>query len=220
MTRYYPFIPCKTEKAANVPYDWAFESTMLRHILIMILAIGMGGCAKLTKPGGLLYPTGQQWKLSKAVGLLAQGDTSAAADLLKDICAEPNVSGVTDEALFRLTILRLGSDRDMNSIVQAQNDLERLGKEYPSSSWAPLASRLAGLLASTHETRQQENRLNELNLSLKQENKELKELNLTQTKELKVVKDSNLFLTNENLELRKIIEKLKNLELELGRQPY
>lgn len=195
-------------------------STIKRNILIMILVFGMGGCAALTEPGGLLYPYGQQRKFSKAMGVLQEGDTSTAAGLLNDISAEPVVPGVTDEALFLLTILRLGTDRDKNNIVRAQNDLERLAKEYPSSAWSPLASSLAGFLASTHETRQKEDMLNESNLSLKQENTELKGLNLTLTQELKAVKDSNLALTKENVGLHDIIEKLKNLDLELGRKPH
>ncbi len=211
----------------------SLESTFAKNILIMILAIGMGGCAALTNPGGLLYPSGQQMKLSKAVALLQEGDSSAAAVLLNDISADPPVPGVTDEALFLLSILRLGSGGDVNNIAQAQNDLEQLGKEYPSSSWAPLATSLSGFLAAAYETRQQEDKLNESNLSLSQENKELKELNLTLTKELKAVKESNLALTKENSGLREIseklkfenqdlfntIEQLKNLDLEQARKP-
>jgi hypothetical protein len=150
------------------------------------------------------------------VTLLQQGDSSTAAGLLNEICAEPAVPGVTDEALFLSTILRLGTVRDMNDTVQAQNDLKRLVKEYPSSAWAPLASSLAGFLASAHKTRQQEETLAESNLLLKQENKEMEGLYQTLTKELKAAKDSNLSLAKENSGLRDIIEKLKNKNLELS----
>ncbi len=212
----------------------SFASNMKRIIPILIVAFGMGGCATLTKPGGLFYPSGQQLKLSKAMTLLQQGDSSTAAGLLNDISGEPAVPGVTDEALFLSAILRLGPDWGMNNIEQAQNDLERLVKGYPSSSWSPLASSLAVFLASVQEARKQEAALNESSFSLKQENKELTDLNLAMTKELTAVKDSNLSLTKENARLRDIIEKLKNqnlqlsdiieqlknLDLELGSKPH
>ena len=184
--------------------------------LILILAFGISGCATLTKPGALFYPSGQQSKLSKAVTLLKQGDSSTATGLLQEICVEPAVPGVTDEALFLLTILRLGPDMDMNRIVQAQNDLKQLVTGYPSSSWSPLASSLADFLASVHETRQQEDMLNERILSLEQEQAKMKGINIAQAKELKAVRDSNLSLTKENSRLREIIEKLKSEKLKLS----
>lgn len=197
-------------------HNLTFKSTMKRHILVIILAFGMSGCAAWTKPGGFFYPYGQRAKLSQATTLLKQGDSSAAAGVLQDICAEPAVSGVTDEALFLLTILRLGSDMGSNRIAQAHYDLEQLVTDYPTSSWSPLASSLAGFLASVDERRQHEDMLIERNLSLEQENKELKGISITQTKELNAVKDSNLSLTKENSRLREIIEKLKNEKLKLS----
>jgi len=177
---------------------------MKKHILIIILAFGMNGCATQPKLGGLSYRAAQEWKLSRADALLQEGNTSAAAQVLAQICTEPVVPGVTDEALFRLSLLHLGSGRESSSMVQTQNDLQRLAKKYTFSSWAPLASRLTEFLASAEDTLKSNSKLKNLNLSLTHENSRLKEQNLS--------------LVKENNELRKLIEKLKTLELELGRR--
>jgi hypothetical protein len=162
---------------------------MKKHILIITAALALSGCATLTRPGGALYPSAQENKLDRAVTLLKQGKTSAAEGLLSAICAGRGVAGVTDEALFRLSLLQLGSGQEKNGVTQALHNLERLKKEYPASSWIPLSAGLADFLASADEVRQQ--------------NRKLKELN------------SNL--TKENKDLSQSIEKLKTLELELGR---
>lgn len=162
---------------------------MIKQILIIILAFGTGGCAAMSQPVGILYRSGQERKLARAVTLVEQGKLSAAAELLAAVSAEPGVAGVTDEALFRLSLLRLMAGPEKNGMPRAHHDLERLKKEYPASSWAPLASSLTEFLATTDDLRQQNRKLKELNLSL----------------------------TKENRELRQSIEQLKNLELELGR---
>ena len=176
---------------------------MKKHILIIILAFGTSGCATQPKQGGLSYQAAQEWKLSQAEALLQEGNTSAAVQVLVQICADPVAPGVTDEALFRLSLLHLGSGRESSGIVQTRNDLELLAKTYTFSPWAPLASRLTDFLASTDETLKYNSKLKKLNLSLTHENSKLKELNLS--------------LVKENYELRKRIERLKSLELELGR---
>ena len=162
---------------------------MIKYTLVIILALAMSGCTSLNQKGGIMHRFGQERKLAKAVTLLQEGKTSEAAALLTSICSETGVPGVTDEALFRLSLLRLGSVLEKNGTVKAQHDLERLQKEYPSSSWTPLASSLSEFLSSTDDVRQQDRKLKELNISLTKENKELHES----------------------------IEKLKNLELEMGR---
>ena len=177
---------------------------MIQYTLIIILALVLSGCARMTKPDSIFYSYGQQKKLSRAVTLMTEGKSSAAADLLSTICSEKGVAGVTDEALFRLSLLKLGSTHDMKDMPQARYGLERLRKEYPDSVWVPLALPLREFLTSTDEVRSQERKLKELNLSLSKENRDLKELNLS--------------LSKENRDLRQSIEKLKNLEIELGRR--
>jgi len=162
---------------------------MIKYTLIIILVLTMSGCASLNQKGGIIHQFGQERKLAKAVTLLKDRKTAEATALLTAICSENGVPGVTDEALFRLSLLRLGSIQEKNGVTQAQHDLERLKKEYPSSSWTPLASSLSEFLSSADDVRQQDRKLKDLNLSL----------------------------TKENKELRESIEKLKNLELEMGR---
>ena len=162
---------------------------MIHYALIITLSLALSACAGLTQSGGLLYGHGQKNKLARAVTLLEEGKPSAAAELLAAISAEQGVPGVTDEALFRLSLLRLGSIQDKNVVFQTKHDLERLQKEYPASSWTPLASSLAEFIDSDDDVRLQARKL----------------------------KDLNGALTKENRDLHTSIEKLKNLELEMGK---
>lgn len=164
---------------------------MIRCIMVAILAALVCGCAVMTGKGGIFYSQAQQIRLSKAKALQEGGKSADAEKLLADICAGEGVPGVTDEALFRLSLLRLDSAVPNNGIPGALHNLARLGKEYPSSTWAPLAAQLARHLTAVGEVQQQDAKLKELNLSL----------------------------TRENRELRQRLEKLKNLELELGKGP-
>lgn len=158
------------------------------RLLIMLVALALGGCATMAKPGSMLYQSAQEKKLTQAVALLEQGKTAAATELLSVLCDEPGVPRITDEALFRLSLLRLGAGQEKSALRQVHHDLERLKKEFPASSWAPLAAILNEYLISADD--------------LQHQNRKLKEQNLSSTRE--------------NKELRQSIEKLKNLELELG----
>ena len=162
---------------------------MTKSILLLCAALALTGCTALTRQDGILYPYGQEKKLARAVTFLQEGKTPAASELLTAICAEKGVPGVTDEALFRLSLLHLGATLEKNGVAKAQHDLERLTDEYPTSPWALLASSLTEFLDSVEDVRQQERRL----------------------------KESNHSLTKENRELRQNIEKLRNLELEMGK---
>ena len=190
---------------------------MKRHVLIIILAFGMSGCATPSKQGDLSFRSAQEWKLSRADALLQEGNASAAVQVLAQICAEPVVPGVTDEALFRLSLLHLGTGLESSGMVQTQNDLERLAKKYTFSTWAPLASRLTRFLASAEEARQQKMKVEELNLSLIKEIGEAKGQIFSLTKEQRKLKQHNRYLLKENKEVREDIEKLKALEKVLGK---
>ena len=145
---------------------------MKKLILITTTALALSGCATLEKPGGVLYRSGQEKKLTKAETLLKRGKTSAATKLLAEVCAGPGVPGVTDEALIRLSLLRLAAGQ------QARRDLERLTREYPASSWAPLAAILIEHLDAADEAREQNRKLSRDNKELRQSIEQLKSLEL------------------------------------------
>ena len=145
----------------------------------------------------------QEKKLAMAIKLQREGKLTAAVKLLIALCAERRAPGVTDEALFRLSLLYLGNGQDVDkeSLQLAQQTIERLKKEYPSSSWTGMAAPVAELLSTTAELRRQHQNLRNQNQSLTKENQSL-------TKE-------NQSLSKETQELRQNIEKLKRLDLEL-----
>ncbi|HEX8960932.1 MAG TPA: hypothetical protein VF775_05100 [Geobacteraceae bacterium] len=145
---------------------------MKKLILIMMAALALSGCATLEKPGGVLYRSGQGKKLARVENLLKHGKTSAATKLLAEICTEPGVPGVTDEALIRLSLLKLAAGQ------QARRDLERLTKEYPTSSWAPLAANLIEHLDAADDAREQNRKLTKENKELHQSIEQLKSLEL------------------------------------------
>jgi hypothetical protein len=99
---------------------------------------------------------------------------------------------VTDEALFRLSVLYL-RDEGNKGTVRALELLERLKNEFPRSLWArqaaPLSVHLAGV-KTLHDRRHEVNTLKELNLSLSRDNREM----------------------------HQTIERLKSLDLELERK--
>jgi hypothetical protein len=187
----------------------------MKKFILIILLIGMSGCVSLTKPGAPFYGMGQKSKLDKATMLQNQGKTADAVTLLTEITEDPGVSGVTDEALFRLGILRLSSGFEANNLEQGKKDLGRLAKDYPASSWNLLALPLTEFLALSDKALRQGKKLTQQNLSLTKENKELKENNLSMARELKNVKESNVSLSKENAELRQRVEKLKSLDLDM-----
>jgi hypothetical protein len=187
---------------------------MIKYILIFMLASVMAGCASRALERS--YRSGQEWKLSRAVTLLEAGETTAAAQVLAAICAEPKVPGVTDEALFRLSLLQLGTAMESGGTAEIEKKLGKLVKTYPNSSWTPPASRLIEFFASTEAARKQNQKLKKVD---SQEIRKLKEQNLALTRELRVLKELNLTLTKENSDLRDKMEKLKALELDLGKRP-
>jgi hypothetical protein len=164
----------------------------------MLLASLVAGCASSRKPVEqtpveLPYSQRQEAKLAAAVLLLGMGNASEAESVLVSVCEEPGVPGVTDEALFRLAIFRLGATETEGSGA-ARQIVERLQREYPASVWGRQAAPLLKLLASTSDLRRANSDLQSLNLSLSKVNEEL---------------------TRERNELRETLEKLKHLDLEL-----
>ena len=187
---------------------------MIKYILIFMLVCVMAGCACSTRE--FSYRSGQEWKLSRAETLLGAGETTAAVQVLAAISAEPKMPGVTDEAMFRLSLLQLGTAMEPGGTTESEKNLGKLVKTYPAGAWTPLASRLIEFFASTEDARKQNQKLGKMH---SQEIRILKEQNLALTRELRGLKELNLTLTKENSDLREIMEKLKALELDLGKRP-
>jgi hypothetical protein len=178
---------------------------MKKLIILLITMIGLNGCAALNKDsGGFFQRLSQERNLAKAVKLLEEGNEAAASKLLEEVTTAKGITGVTDEALFRLSLMHLRPGIEKDELEQSQKRLERLQKEYPASNWTRMAWPLMEFLTSVGELRRQNRNLKILNLSLNKDNKELQSL-----------KSLNMSLTRENKELRQSIEMLKHLDLEL-----
>lgn len=173
---------------------------MRKLALLVLFVMGLNACTTLNLgDGSLLYRHNQEKRLAEAVALQNQGKISSAMESYLAISSGRGLPGVTDEALFRLTLLYLGigENKDNDFVPLAQQNLERLKKEYPTSSWTAMAAPVAELLASSAELRRQI-------LNTKGQNQAL-------TKE-------NQALTKENQDLKESIEKLKRLDLELEKK--
>lgn len=170
---------------------------MRKLAAVIVCTLLLNACAIFqTGDDRTTFQHDQEKKLAMAIKLQREGKLTAAVTLLIALCAEQRAAGVTDEALFRLSLLYLGNGQDMDkeSLQLAQQTIERLKKEYPSSSWAGMAAPVAELLSTTAELRRQNQNLRNQNQSLTKENQSL---------------------TKETQELRQNIEKLKRLDLEL-----
>jgi hypothetical protein len=177
---------------------------MKKFLAIILCAVGLNACAVLhSLDDNLFYRQNQEKKLAGVIKLQNEGKISAAVEALIALCAEREVPDVTDEALFRLTLLYLGSglESDKDSLQLAQQNIERLRKEYPSSSWTGMVGPVAELLTTAAELRR-------LNQNGKTQNQTLSRENQTLSRE-------NQSLSKEIQELRQNIEKLKRLDLEL-----
>jgi hypothetical protein len=164
-------------------------------ISIIIALTDLSGCATTKKTD--LYEQEQRRKLILARVLLEDNRISAAKKILAAISDEKGVSGVTDEALFRLALLNLEPGEQKIFTNKAGRNLEKLLKAYPSSPWKPHAATLKGIIDA-------------YDLSL-EEKAELE-------KTIRNLKNSNLSLGKEIRELRQDLEKLKKLDLELERK--
>ena len=134
----------------------------------------------------------QERRFAGALEFLRAGREQEARDLLEQVVDGPQRSGVSDEALFRLSLLYL-RDEGSKGAARAQEALERLRIDFPLSIWshqsAPLAAYLTGIKALRDKQR-----------------------------EVKTLKEMNLSLSRDNREMRQSIERLKSLDLELEKK--
>ena len=128
-------------------------------------------------------------KFAGALQLLRQGNELGARELLEQVIVAPGLPGVTDDALFRLALLRLRDGGERGG-QEGYSLLARLAKEYPDSIWTHQSAALTSYLSSTQKLFEKQ-------------------------RETKTLRELHLHLSRENKELRLNLEKLKNLDLEL-----
>jgi len=184
---------------------------MKQLILLTLLLLCLAGCTTFKEVQATVVGRyDANMKLSSALSELEQGRTAAAASILEAIIAEPGVKGVTDEALFRLSLLRLQHEEKDGSMT-AIHYLERLRRDYRDSDWAQQARPLHDFLNGIADIKKQNRNLKILNISLTKDNKELLQNN-------ERLKNLNISLTKDNKELLQNIERLKNLDIQLERK--
>lgn len=167
-------------------------------VMVMAVALG-GGCAVSTKQqpppsASVIVPviSKQERSFAGALEYLKAGKEQQARELLESVVTLPPISGVTDEALFRLALLS-ARDEAGKIATRAQELLQRLEDEYPASIWTRQAAPLTAYLAGVRIPRDRQ-------------------------KALKTLRDHNLSLSRDNRELRQTIERLKSLDMELDQR--
>jgi hypothetical protein len=167
---------------------------MPERIIALMLALMLaitGGCSMLrSKPlPETAAAVEQERRFAGALQYLIQGKEREAEGVLEQVVAGPALSGVTDEALFRLALLQLREEGGKGD-THAQAELTRLKKEYPRSIWTRQAAPLTAYLAGVGALRDSQ-------------------------REMKTVRERNQSLIRDNKELRQSLERLKNLDIEL-----
>jgi len=156
-------------------------------LLVMLMLSCLGGCATTSGPGAAD-------SLERALENMRKNDAAAARQHLEQAVTLPAVAGVTDEALFRLALVRLGGNGERSDVAASLLLLQRLRKEYPASIWTAQSEGLRNILALSQKSKRD------------------------QTGELRSLRERNSQLQREKRELRETIERLKMLDLELEKK--
>ena len=158
-------------------------------VVLLMAMLGAGCGVKMHSSSITLVIPDQERSFAGALEFLKSGKEQQAQDLLEKVVAAPPITGVTDEALFRLALLTI-RDEAGKSPVRTLSLLERLENEFPKSIWTRQAAPLVSYLTNIRFPRDKQ-------------------------RELKTLKDLNLSLSRDNRELRQTIEKLNILDMEL-----
>ncbi len=181
---------------------------MRRFIACLTALLFLGGCSTLKEKFSMALGT-SSGKLSDAVYYLEKGNEPAATKLLAELCNSNETSrGVTDEALFRLSLLGMRRHNEPEEMQQVQKRFARLRTEYPDSIWTRQALPLIEYLAENEVSISEIRTLKQRNSTLSKENRELVLSN-------QQLQGTNQTLTKDIRELSLIIEKLKSLDMEL-----
>lgn len=161
-----------------------------RAVVMLVMAMLISGCGvKMQSSSVRLVVPEQERAYAGALEFLKTGKEQQARELLEKVVAAPAISGITDEALFRLALLNM-RDEAGKAPARTQSLLERLENDFPRSIWTRQAAPLMSYLTSIKFPRDKQ-------------------------RELKTLKDVNLSLSRDNRELRQTIERLKSLDIEL-----
>jgi hypothetical protein len=180
-------------------------------VLITVLLLNLTGCGGMFGKGGTqevsekrqnlvkavdMIKGGQEREVSekrqnlaKAVDKIRGGQEREARYFLELVIDDSREDGVTDEALFRLAILKL-NDGERGGGKSSIALLDKLRSSYPASVWTRQAAPLQSYLKGVHNIRNREREVNTL-------------------------REKNLSLSRDVQGLRQTIERLKALDLEL-----
>jgi hypothetical protein len=173
-----------------------YLSIKIKHFImlatVLLFALITSGCGSLIKMASSLPGRDtsiEERNFAVALHYLRSGNESGARDLLERVVDAPPLTGVTDEALFRLSLLSLRNEGGRGE-SRARALLDRLLSEFPASIWARQASPLAEYLQEAFTLRAGQ-------------------------RQVKSLRNQNLSLNRDNKELRQTIERLKQLDMEL-----
>lgn len=146
---------------------------MKRIIVIIFFGIGLLGCSTFK---GMQSSVTNRYeanrKLSSAMHEMERGRYSAAIAIFEEIIAEPGINGITDEAMFRVSLLKLLYD-EKEGTTSSLRYLELLRSYFPESIWTQQSKPLYEFVKGAVEVRRQNRNLKIHNLSLTRDNKEL-----------------------------------------------
>lgn len=140
---------------------------------IIFLGLGLLGCStfKGMQPSVMdRYEANR--KLSSAMQEMERGRFPAAIAIFEEIIVAPEIKGVTDEAIFRLSLLKLLYD-EKEGTSSSLRYLELLRSNFPESTWTQQSKPLYEFVKGAVEVRKQNRSLKIHNLSLTRDNKEL-----------------------------------------------
>jgi len=151
--------------------------------LATFLLLSLCSCASIPSGERVVQHFTQSRSLSRANELLQAGDRVGAVRELNVVTDAKGITGITDEALFRLALLNIHPVADPGSNLHAINLLKRLKREYPASRWTVQSGQLIELLSGVEDLRRQIKNLRSQNQDLGSELNELNR-NIDQLKQL------------------------------------
>ncbi len=158
-------------------------------VLFCTLLLNLAGCSGIFSNGTVRKVSEPQQNLTSALNMIRSGLESEARHYLELVIDYSREDGVTDEALFRLAVLKL-NDGDLGGGNSSAALLARLRLNYPASVWTKQAAPLQLYLLNVKHIRNREKEINDLH-------------------------DKNLSLSKDVRGLRQILERMKALDTEL-----